>query len=346
MAMFPAMGGGGILEALGLLQPQPVQQQLRQPAFFSPDNENANMGLASALLADSGWSTTPQNFSSTLGRGLGAYQQGALVDQRLGAQKAEQDQWVTLAKQLGLEGVPPAAVPGLVTKMLEAQYAPDRQPAGIQEYEYAKKQGYKGTFYDWMNEKSRAAPYYQVVPTSKGYQRFNARTGQLESVPGNPALPLAADPAVQGDVARAKAAGGIEGEAEGERAKRALNAPEREELYKLADDLIDKSTGSGAGALTDKTAAFFGKSTAGAEAADRLKIIGGTLTLKVPRMEGPQSNLDQELYREVSGQLGDPTIPPERKKAALKTLRDLDKKYSHLNKEGGDGKFKVRRKIK
>lgn len=114
MAMFPMTAGGGIL---GLVPPAP-----QQPRSFFDQNQNAIMGLASALLEGSGWSPVPQSLGSGLGRGLRAYQQGALMDQQLNKQKAEEDQWASLAKQMGLDGIPSAAVPGLVTKMLEGQY--------------------------------------------------------------------------------------------------------------------------------------------------------------------------------------------------------------------------------
>jgi hypothetical protein len=47
----------------------------------------------------------------------------------------------------------------------------------------------------------------------------------------------------------------------------------------------------------------------------------------MPRLEGPQSNLDQQLYREAAGQIGDPTVPKGTKKAALKTIRDIQSRY-------------------
>jgi uncharacterized protein (UPF0147 family) len=47
----------------------------------------------------------------------------------------------------------------------------------------------------------------------------------------------------------------------------------------------------------------------------------------MPRMEGPQSDRDVELYSKAAGQIGDPNVPRDIKKAAVKTIRALQDKY-------------------
>jgi hypothetical protein len=47
----------------------------------------------------------------------------------------------------------------------------------------------------------------------------------------------------------------------------------------------------------------------------------------MPRMEGPQSDRDVELYREAAGRLGDPTVPRDQKKAAIKAIREINQRY-------------------
>jgi hypothetical protein len=49
-----------------------------------------------------------------------------------------------------------------------------------------------------------------------------------------------------------------------------------------------------------------------------------------PRMEGPQSDKDVALYRQMSGQIGDPTVPGAIKQAALETIRGLHEKYAGM----------------
>lgn len=89
-----------------------------------------------------------------------------------------------------------------------------------------------------------------------------------------------------------------------------------------AAPLVDKSTGSGFGNIVDQTAGFFGKSTKGAEAADQLKVLGETITMKMPKPAGPQSDADMKRAENASARIQDPTIPIERKKEAMQTLAD------------------------
>lgn len=108
------------------------------------------------------------------------------------------------------------------------------------------------------------------------------------------------------------------------------------QLLDVAEPLIAGSTGSGAGALADDFAGFFGKSTKGGEAIARLQAISGQLVAMQPRMEGPQSNLDVVLYRQMAGDLANPKLPVERRQAAAKTIRDLNAKYAD-NPQGSNG---------
>jgi hypothetical protein len=95
------------------------------------------------------------------------------------------------------------------------------------------------------SNKQQAQPYFQAVPTSQGYARFNARTGQMEPIDmgGGTVLPAAQDPNLQGQLAGAKEAGKVAG---GARAESALQLPqvvaEAENTVKLVDDLL-KSPG-------------------------------------------------------------------------------------------------------
>lgn len=109
--------------------------------------------------------------------------------------------------------------------------------------------------------------------------------------------------------------------------KKGASAKTINNVLDLADPLIDASTGSLAGAATDKIAGAFGKSLSGAEASAQLQVLQAGLMLNQPRMEGPQSDADVALYRAAAGQIGDPTVPAGIKKAALKTIRQLQTKY-------------------
>lgn len=86
-------------------------------------------------------------------------------------------------------------------------------------------------------------------------------------------------------------------------------------------------TASGVGNALDKAAAVVGVAPRGAAEADQLRAIAGVLTAKMPRMEGPQSDRDVQLYKEMAGQIGDAGLPVERRIAALNTIESLHAKY-------------------
>jgi hypothetical protein len=121
--------------------------------------------------------------------------------------------------------------------------------------------------------------------------------------------------------------GSAAGEAQGGSVKKATAATSILGMLDLAGPLVDAATGSLAGAGADKLAAAFGKAPSGAEAIAQLKVLQAGLMLNMPRMEGPQSDRDVELYREAAASLGDPTVPRPIKKAAIKTIRDLQQRY-------------------
>lgn len=115
--------------------------------------------------------------------------------------------------------------------------------------------------------------------------------------------------------------------------KSSKNANDALALIKQAKDLIPSATGSYAGAGADQAARVFGVSTGGAKATAKLKAIEGALMLKQPRMEGPQSNFDTLLYRQMAGQIGDSTVPNETKLAALETIQEMQERYAGVVKE-------------
>jgi hypothetical protein len=120
----------------------------------------------------------------------------------------------------------------------------------------------------------------------------------------------------------------VSGVAATELAQRQRDANSVISLLDMAEPYLEMATGSMAGAARDKIASVFGVSLDSAEAAAQLKSLGGLLISKMPRMQGPQSNLDVQLYREMAGQIGDPTIPNDTRRAAMQTIRMLNEKYA------------------
>lgn len=136
-----------------------------------------------------------------------------------------------------------------------------------------------------------------------GYR--NKPDGTLEAIPGGPA-----------DLKNSK-----------EAAQQGKDASDVISILNQARPLLNNATGSYAGAAVDKAAQVFGLSTTGAEAGAQLKALQGALVSKMPKMSGPQSDKDVLLYREMAGQIGDPTIPANQRLAAMKTVEELHRKY-------------------
>lgn len=106
------------------------------------------------------------------------------------------------------------------------------------------------------------------------------------------------------------------------------DANEALQLINQAIPLLGKSTGSYGGWAVDQLAQAFGKATDGSIAAGQLKAIEGALVAKMPKMSGPQSDKDVLLYRQMAAEVGNDTVPMERKAAALETLREIQERYA------------------
>jgi hypothetical protein len=111
---------------------------------------------------------------------------------------------------------------------------------------------------------------------------------------------------------------------------RQREATEAVDIVLQAAPLVRQSTASGIGAGVDWAAGLVGASPKGADVAAQLKVLGGALVSKMPKMSGPQSDRDVMLYKEMAGKLGDPTVPTSQKEAALQTIYDLNAKYAGL----------------
>lgn len=79
----------------------------------------------------------------------------------------------------------------------------------MREYEFARQNGYTGSFTDFMQLRSSAGrdPYYTVVPTTQGLMRFNSATGEMTPVGETPLVRPSDDPATQRALAEGKTSG-------------------------------------------------------------------------------------------------------------------------------------------
>ncbi len=176
-----------------------------------------------------------------------------------------------------------------------------------------------------MGSGKNGTPYFTPVYTKDGVISFDARTGSAQPliVDGKQAVRANDDPSLQGQIAGAKTGAQAT-------AKRDFNMQGLTSVIDSAEQLLkskDKPTHSGVGALVDTAGAIVGVSPKGAAEADQLRAIGGALTAKMPRMEGPQSDKDVALYREMAGQVGNASLPVERRLAALQQVKGLWQKY-------------------
>lgn len=99
--------------------------------------------------------------------------------------------------------------------------------------------------------------------------------------------------------------------------------------------LLPKATGSYAGAGVDFLGRAVGISTDGAKATAQLKTLSGQLVALMPKMSGPQSDKDVQMYREMAGELADDTKPIQTRLAALQTIEQLNNKYREINSRSG-----------
>ena len=123
----------------------------------------------------------------------------------------------------------------------------------------------------------------------------------------------------------------------GNKSQRVAEANEAIALLDQAEKLIDKSTSSYGGFAVDKAAQVGGFATPGAQAAAQLRALEGALIAKMPKMSGPQSDKDVLLYKQMAGQIGDPTIPAATKKAALSTIREIQNRAAGIVAPGQAG---------
>lgn len=165
----------------------------------------------------------------------------------------------------------------------------------------------------------------------------NLRPGEEPAVRGQQAAAVeAAQTAAMPEQLAIQNAAAVEKENALAVAPRARDADSALMLLDMAEPLLENATGSDLGAIRDRLAGIFGVSTEGGEAAAQLKAIGGLLISKMPRMQGPQSNLDVQLYREMAGQIGDPTVPNDVRRAAIQTIRELNQKYASQPQTASD----------
>jgi len=86
-------------------------------------------------------------------------------------------------------------------------------------------------------------------------------------------------------------------------------------------------TASGFGRGLDIAGNLVGIAVPGSAQSKALQVIAGKLTMAVPRMQGPQSDRDVALYKEMSGDIANATLPIAQRLSALDMVEKLIAKY-------------------
>ena len=184
---------------------------------------------------------------------------------------------------------------------------------------------------------SERSPYFTPVYTGEGVFSFNNRTGGMASpevTGGKGVLKTSDDPTVRANVAGSEKYAQLTSEKQVAVEQKLANMRTSDEALDAALPLIRSSTGSVAGNVADKALAVFGVSLEGADAIAALQVISAGLVANVPRMEGPQSNKDVEMYKEAAGDIGNANKPISQRLAAVRTIRNITNKYRALNPNG------------
>jgi hypothetical protein len=256
------------------------------------------------------------------------------------------------------EGVYERGVTERELKRDEDRYSEMQKPAQVREYEYAVANGYKGSYKDWTTAAGQTSRPSSVQEweffsqlSADEQQRYlemkrnpnfvvkdvNQAPTAIVGLPGGGVrtMPLSTTQSeaeaaglVKGSESQAGAIGTGLGNIQAGIQTKGANAQTVTGMLDIADPLIEVATGSTGGAAYDAAAKFFGKAPDGAQAIASLQVLQAGLMTNMPRMEGPQSDRDVDLYRQAAGQIGDPTVPRDIKKAAVKTIRELQKKYA------------------
>lgn len=114
-----------------------------------------------------------------------------------------------------------------------------------------------------------------------------------------------------------------------ELSKNQKNAKDSFDIMKAASILLSSEAPS-SGRLSNIATGvgeFFGVGGKASQADAQLNLLSGALTMKQPRFEGPQSQMDVLLYQKLAGDLGNPNIPIASRLATINQMIDLQKKY-------------------
>lgn len=196
----------------------------------------------------------------------------------------------------------------------------------------------------------RAAEAGQVGPISfgnvnSGFSRFGPGMAPIsrQELPGVQFRPPEeAGPRLAGE----KKAAELEAAAAADKKKQLSVSAKLRAGIDTAERLLKMDpTSSDIGWAVDRGLQVFGISVPSSDAASALETVAGWMTSNVPRMEGPQSEYDVEMYKQMAAMVGNRRSPLSARLFALNELKRLTTKYDHLNKGTSEGSDPARDRI-
>ena len=194
----------------------------------------------------------------------------------------------------------------------ETSFAPDASASG----------GATGAIIANLRRENPNLTYAQALSQVQGL----ARKG-LEYDDKGKIVPQSGLTDAQKDVSAAESRGTTTGKKEGELDNKTITAPAVLDLIAQAEKLLRQATSGRVQNLYTAANQVAGRSTTMSKADSKLDVIAAGLTSNVPRMEGPQSDKDTQLYREAAGNVGNRNLPAGDRIAALQTIKQLNEKY-------------------
>lgn len=177
-----------------------------------------------------------------------------------------------------------------------------------------------------------------VAALQREKQRLQAQSGLPQS--GNYAAGPSAQEVAEAAGAKVRSEGVARADVERDTAGRAeakLGGKLTAGIDRAIELLGQHPTASLAGMASDKALGAIGMSTKSGDVAEQLATLSGWLVSNVPRMEGPQSNVDVANYQKMAGTVGDSTKPISTRLAAAQEVKLLQQKYAALNGQTNSG---------
>lgn len=208
-------------------------------------------------------------------------------------------------------------------------------PASVAEYEFAKSQGYQGTFEQWRNAAAKSTtPYSVPVQTARGVMSYDTRTGRMTpaTVDGLPVVGSSSDPVLQGRIASSKKEGSEIGEQKSMIVgkENAVNAVRKAKTY-LTDGIYAGAWGPLTKEAVKRVPGLDKTKAARTEAF--IAEIGESVVPRLKEFGGNDSNEELKYLQRIMA--GDISMEPE---ALAKILDSAEKKIQigidRLNQDG------------